>query len=127
MGLLQVREEIDSRLRYLPEWIDTKSPKHKQVWHTIEYCHETLFIFIVNIILSKKAIEKITSKFDEYIEDICELVDGELQILLHIYFMSVVEYMILVCLENEEYEAATNLRNFNDLYFQQNISNKDEE
>ena len=41
--------------------------------------------------------------------------------------MSVVEYMILVCLENEEYEAATNLRNFNDLYFQQNISHKDEE
>ena len=127
MGLLEVREEIDSRLRYLPEWIDTKSPTHKQVWHTIEYCHETLFIFIVNIILSEKAIVKITSKFDKHIEEICELVDGELQVLLHIYFMSVVEYMILVCLENEEYEAATNLRNFNDLYFQQNISHKDEE
>ena len=28
MGLLEVREEIDSRLRYLPEWIDTKSPTH---------------------------------------------------------------------------------------------------
>lgn len=122
MGLLKVREEIDSRLRYLPDWIDTKSPKHKKVWHSIEYCHETLFIFIVDIILSKKAIEKITSKFDEYIEEICELVDGELQMLLNIYFISVVEYMILVCLENEEYEAATNLRNFNELYFQQNIN-----
>jgi hypothetical protein len=127
MGLLQVREEIDSRLRYLPDWIDTKSPKHKQVWHSIEYCHETLFIFIVNIILSDKAIMKITSKFDEHIEDICELVDSELQILLNIYFLSVVEYMILVCLEHEEYEAATNLRNFNDLYFQQNISDMNEE
>jgi len=127
MGLLQVREEIDSRLRYLPDWIDTKSPKHKQVWHSIEYCHETLFVFIVNIILSDKAIMKITSKFDEHIEDICELVDGELQILLNIYFLSVVEYMILVCLEHEEYEAATNLRNFNDLYFQQNISDMNEE
>jgi hypothetical protein len=126
MGLLQVREEIDSRLRYLPEWIDTKSPKHKQVWHTIEYCHETLFILITNRILSEKAIERITIKFDEYIEEICELVDGELQILLHIYFMSVLEYMILVCLEHEEYEAATNLRNFNDLYFQQNISDVNE-
>jgi hypothetical protein len=40
--------------------------------------------------------------------------------------MSVVEYMTLVCLENEEYEAATNLRNFNSLYFQENINNVDE-
>jgi hypothetical protein len=126
MKLLKIREEIDSRLRYLPDWIDTKSPKHKQVWHSIEYCHETLFIFIVNRILSDNAIEKITIRFNEHIEDICQLVDGELQVLLHIYFLSVVEYMILVCLEHEEYEAATNLRNFNDLYFQQNIRDMNE-
>jgi hypothetical protein len=126
MKLLKIREEIDSRLKYLPDWIDTKSPKHKQVWHSIEYCHETLFIFIVNRILSDNAIEKITIRFNEHIEDICQLVDGELQVLLHIYFLSVIEYMILVCLEHEEYEAATNLRNFNDLYFQQNIRDMNE-
>jgi hypothetical protein len=126
MKLLKIREEIDSRLKYLPDWIDTKSPKHKQVWHTIEHCHETLFIFIVNRILSDNAIEKITIRFNEHIEDICQLVDGELQVLLHIYFLSVIEYMILVCLEHEEYEAATNLRNFNDLYFQQNIRDMNE-
>jgi len=122
MALLQAREEIDNNLRYLPEWIDTKSHTHKQVWDFIQYCHEVLFILIVNRILSEKAIYKITIRFDEYINEICLLVDGELQILLHIYFMSVVEYMIKVCLEHEEYEAAANLRNFNDLYFQQNIS-----
>jgi hypothetical protein len=123
MSLLDVRKEIDSRLRYLPDWIDTKSPVHKKVWHTIEDCHEILFVLIVNMILSQKAIEKIARKFDEYVEEFIDLIDGEIQILLHIYFLSVIEYMVLVCLENEEYEAATNLRNFNDFYFQQNESN----
>lgn len=126
MGLLNVREEIDNNLRYLPEWIDTKSLTHKQVWDLIQYCHETLFILIVNMILSEKAIKKIARRFDAYICEICDLVDGELQILLNIYFLSVIEYMIQVCLENEEYEAATNLRNLNDLYFQQNISGIDD-
>jgi hypothetical protein len=126
MSLLDVRKEIDSRLHYLPEWIDTKSPTHKKVWHTIEDCHEILFVLIVNMILSDKAIYKIARRFDDYINEIIDLVDGELQILLNIYFMSVVEYMILVCLENEEYEAATNLRNFNTLYFQENINDIDE-
>jgi hypothetical protein len=126
MSLLNVRKEIDSRLSYLPNWIDTKSPTHKKVWHTIEDCHEILFVLIVNMILSDKAIYKITRKFDEYINEIVDLVDGEIQILMSIYFMSVVEYMILVCLENEEYEAATNLRNFNTLYFQENINDVNE-
>jgi hypothetical protein len=126
MSLLDVRKEIDSRLRYLPDWIDTKSPTHKKVWHTIEDCHEILFVLVVNMILSEKAIEKISRRFDEYIEEFIDLIDGELQILLHIYFISVIEYMTLVCIENEEYEAATNLRNFNDFYFQQNKSDMSE-
>jgi hypothetical protein len=126
MGLLDVRKEIDSRLKYLPDWIDTKSFKHKQVWDLIEYSHEILFILIVNMILSNKAIKSISKRFDEFMTEMCDILDGELQILLNIYFMSVVEYMTLVCLENEEYEAATNLRNFNSLYFQENINNVDE-
>jgi len=123
MSLLNVREEIDSRLRYLPEWIDTKSPTHKRIWNIIEDCHEILFVLLVNMILSEKAIYKIARKFDEYINEMIDLIDGELQILMNIYFLSVIEYMTFVCLENEEYEAATNLRNFNDLYFQENMNN----
>lgn len=126
MGLLDIRKEIDDRLRYLPEWIDTKSFTHKQVWDLIQTCHEILFILIVNMILSDKAIKRITRRFDAYINEICEVIDGELQILLNIYFISVVEYITILCIENEEYEAATNMRNFNDLYFQpKNISDSE--
>ena len=125
MKLLEVREEINIRLKYLPDWIDNKSPKHKKVWNLIESCHDALFLLIVNVILTDKSIYKIIDLFDEYIENMCLLMDNELQILTNLYFLSVLEYMILICLENEEYEAANNLKIFKNIYFE-NINSKNE-
>lgn len=126
MKLLYLRKEIDENLRHIPEWIDTKSVLHKRVWDTIEYCHEVLFILITDKILSEKSIIRITDKFEEYILEIVDVIEPQLHIILMAYFISVLEYLLWICLENEEYEAATNVRNFNDLYFQQNISDVNE-
>lgn len=119
MKLLEIRQEITKNLSYLPEWIDTTSPKHKKIWNLIQHSNEVLLVLIINMILSENAIEKIALRLDGYLCQMIDIInDSELQVMLNIYFMGVIEYMKQVCLENEEYEAATNLRNIYDFIFE---------
>lgn len=117
MKLLEIRNELEDRLKYLPDWIDCKSSLHIHVWYNIQNCHDILFVLIVNIILSDKAINKIIKTFNHFFDEILSSYETELIPIVNIYFISIVEYMTILCIEREEYEAAANIKKFSDLYF----------
>jgi hypothetical protein len=56
-------------------------------------------------------------KFDELIDIICDYLDTKTQIRLAMYWITIVNTMKEKCLEEDQFEACSNLKKFTDTYF----------
>lgn len=122
----QVRGEISLRLaRTAPEALRGKFDSHHAVWPLIEDCDTILLVLITDRVLKQKSIATIISKFDDIICEICLYLDSETQIRLAIYWMSVLNIMKARCLEEDQFEACSNIKKFIDTYF--TVANDDDE
>jgi hypothetical protein len=101
----------------LPQSLRGKIPLQHIAWEFIEDCNALILCLITDRLLKEKSIERIIKTFDECVEVVCEYVDKTEQIKLAMYWMSVINYMKVRCLEEEQFEACSNIKKFSDLYF----------
>lgn len=124
----QVRGEISLRLaRTAPEALRGRFSPNHAVWLLIQDCDAVLLILITDRVLKQKSIDAIIEKFDDIITEICLYLDGETQIRLAIYWMSVLNIMKARCLEEDQFEACSNIKKFMDTYFIVTKNDDDEE
>lgn len=113
----KLRTEFQREMYRLPDWIDSTSSIHHNLWHSMLDCNDILLILVVNRILKDKSIEKIAIKFDEYMVELLKI-DPQHHLEIAIYFTAMLDYLEARCVEEEEYEAASNLTRFKTTYFQ---------
>lgn len=101
----------------LPQPLRGQLPLQHIVWELIEDCNALLLCLITDDLLKKSAIERIIKSFDECVDVVCYYINKEEQIRLAMYWMSIINHMKSRCLEEEQFEACSNIKKFSDLYF----------
>lgn len=101
----------------LPPNLRGQIPLQHIAWEFIEDCNALLLCLITDKVLKKSSIERIINSFDECVEVVCEYLEREQQIKMAMYWMSIIKHMNERCLEEEKFEACSNIKKFSDLYF----------
>jgi hypothetical protein len=117
MTISELRKEFRDQMNRLPPWITGSMPLHHIIWQTMDILNEILLTMIVKRILTQKAIDKIIQNFDETISLIIDNVGNDIQLRISIYYTAMVEFLEKRTLQEEQYEACSNLKKFSDHYF----------
>jgi hypothetical protein len=113
----ELRKEVIYKMNNIPDWINTKSSLHFDVWNLMTDCNDMILILINDRIITDKNISKIMYRFDEIITTLLDvLVDNE-RIKLCIYFTQMIDFIKDLCLEEERYEVCSNIQKFSDSYY----------
>lgn len=97
-------------------------PVDSLVWEFIDDCNTIVLVLITKRILKNKSIEAIVEKFDECINIIIYYLEPTDQIRLGIHWVGVLDYMNQRCLEEDQFEACSNIKKFKDKWFPSNIN-----
>lgn len=120
MEIIELRREIWTSLNFIPDWIDTKSEIHKDIWEGLQDSFEVLLNMVIDKILPDAYINKRTNDYKLIIDNLILLSDVyKRDILIEFMFLSI-QYIISACLEEEVYEGAANLKKLNDLLVEKN-------
>lgn len=123
---IEVRKEIYNEMIRLPKWINTTSSLHFEVWNLMSDCNDMLLLLINDNIISDKKINIIMRRFDDIITSVLDVLNEDDRIKLCVYFTAMLDMIKEVCLEEERYEACSNIQRFYDSYFT-NLDTKDDE
>ena len=100
-----------------PDFLRGKLPLQHLAWELIEDCNAILLCLVTDRLLKKDSIQRLINSFDEFVDAVCFYLNREEQIKMAIYWMSIINHMKLRCLEEEQFEACSNIKKFSDLYF----------
>jgi len=102
----------------IPNWIDTTSSLHHLIWNNgILSVNAELLKLITNTILSEKTIFRIYVNITELLDSMSEITSNELQLRVVAYYSRLLMFLQDICIDEERYEAAANVRNFTDIYY----------
>jgi hypothetical protein len=110
----------------LPPVFRGKMPLEHQAWEFINDCNTLILCLITNKLLKQKSIEKIIEKLDASVDALCNYITKKEQIMLGMYWVAILRYMNKRCLEEEQFEACSNIKKFSDLYFIAAMNNDNE-
>ena len=114
MDIAQVRNEITKSMIRIPNFIDTTSSLDYAVWNNMRFINEMLLQMVSNKVLKESTIIIIIQQFEEELDMIMDVSDKIDHILN--YYHRLLQYMLEMCIEEERFEGATNIRNFDDQY-----------
>ncbi len=117
LSINELRDEFRNEMAKLPPWLIGSLSLHHMIWQAMDILNETLLQLVIDKVLSQRKINKIISEFDDIICSVVSNVKEELQIRIAIYYTSMVEYLESRTLQEEQYEACSNLKKFSDYYF----------
>jgi len=114
MNIAEIRNEITLSMIKIPRFIDTTSSLDHAVWNNMRFISEMLLQMITNKVLKEGTITIMLQQFEEELDMIMDVSDKIDHILN--YYHKLLDYMLDRCIEEERFEAASNIRNFNDQY-----------
>ena len=101
----------------VPEVLRGKLMPEHAIWSLIDDCNTIILILITGRILSERAIVRIMQRFDSVAEEMALYLTPEDQIRIGLYWISVLDYMKMRCLEEDQFECCSNIKKFRDYYF----------
>jgi hypothetical protein len=110
----------------LPPMFRGKMPLEHPAWEFISDCNTLILCLITNKLLKQKSIESIIEKLNAAVDNLCNYIDKREQIKLGMYWVAMLKYMKQRCLEEEQFEACSNIKKFSDLYFISAMNNDNE-
>ena len=118
MDIRELKKHISGKMVNIPNWIDTTSSLHHLIWNNgILSVNAELLKLITNTILSEKTIFRIYVNITELLDSMSEITSNELQLRVVAYYSRLLIFLQDICIEEERYEAAANVRNFTDIYY----------
>lgn len=103
--------------RQAPDILRGKFATEHALWNLFDDCNTIILVLITERILTDAAIIRIIERFNEFAEEISYYLGSEEQIRLGIYWISVLDMIKRRCLEEEQFEACSNIKKFGDYYF----------
>ena len=101
----------------VPEVLRGKLMPEHAIWSLIDDCNTIILILIKGRILIEKAIVRIMQRVDSVAEEMALYLTPEDQIRIGLYWISVLDYMKMRCLEEDQFECCSNIKKFRDYYF----------
>jgi hypothetical protein len=118
MDIRELKKHISGKMVNIPNWIDTTSSLHHLIWNNgILSVNAELLKLITNTILSEKTIFRIYVNITELLDSMSEITSNELQLRVVAYYSRLLMFLQDICIDEERYEAAANVRNFTDIYY----------
>jgi hypothetical protein len=118
MDIRELKKHISGKMVNIPNWIDTTSSLHHLIWNNgILSINAELLKLITNTILSEKTIFRIYVNITELLDSMSEITSNELQLRVVAYYSRLLMFLQDICIDEERYEAAANVRNFTDIYY----------
>jgi hypothetical protein len=118
MDIRELKKHISGKMVNIPNWIDTSSSLHHLIWNNgILSINAELLKLITNTILSEKTIFRIYVNISELLDNMSEVTSNELQLRVVAYYSKLFIFLQDITIEEERYEAATNVRNFTNIYY----------
>lgn len=114
MTITELRNEMMNKSSRIPNFIQPTSTLDHAIWNNMRYISDILIQLLSDKIIKEKAIEVVIKQVDLELEIISDITDKIFTI--QIYFEMFLEHMLERCLDEERYEAATNIRNFITIY-----------
>jgi hypothetical protein len=114
MDITQLRNEMMNKSSRIPNFIETTSVLDHAIWNNMRYISDILLQLVIDKIIKDRAIEVIIQQVDLELEMIGDVSDKVFTI--QIYFEMFLDYMLERSIQEERYEAATNIRNFITIY-----------
>jgi len=121
-SIYSLKRELHKKLHKIPAWINSTDQLHYIIWQAIIECNSIIFKMIKARVLDDKEINDVISEFHECIDIIINNTESEIHILLSIYYIELLEEIIIMCEEEEQYEVCSNVKRFTDIYFNNNYS-----
>lgn len=112
------KDKIYGIMNNIPEFINTTDITHHHVWDMMTLINETILELVSLRILTKVKINGIVRRFNDYVTYTMCLLTDDVKLRFSIYYTSVLDWMLDECINEEYFESATNIRNFNELYYQ---------
>jgi hypothetical protein len=110
MDINTLRQQLINNMVIIPHFIKTTSFIDHAVWNNMKYINDILMQLISDKIITDRKISVIVEQY--YLEmgivyDIYDDIES-----VNDYYSDVMEYILERSLEEERFEAATNIRNF---------------
>jgi hypothetical protein len=104
-------------IRYIPDFIDSKSMTHKLLWDDMSSISNILIKLFSSKVLNHYRLSNIHQLVEPFLESIADtIVNYGLGFDVKMYYEVIFLDFISICLEREEYEIAENLKNYYNLY-----------
>lgn len=118
MEIKELKSIISIKLSSIPPFIDTTSSLHHLVWHNgILNINSELLKLITSRILSEKIVFRIYTYISDMFDNISELISNEMHLRIIAYYSKMFIYLENICIREENYEAAANIKRFCDIYY----------
>ncbi len=117
-SIFEVRNDIIFELaKKAPDVLRGKFALDHLIWGVMEECNDLTLWLITDKILKAKNITEIIIRFDACIDIICDYLNSTEQIVLAIYWMSILKAMKEKCEVEDQFEACSNIKRFMEEYF----------
>lgn len=110
----------------LPKALKKQLGLKNELWELIHDCNITLLKLLKRKVMKEKEVADVVEEFDFRVSVLCSYIDKKSQIRLAMYWLSAVRTMNERCLEEEQFEACSNIKKFSDLYFLTALENDNE-
>lgn len=126
IDLVQTRTDLIKEFRRIPDWLETTSTTDYQIWNIMFKCNLIIMDLVSPRIKQQKTINNMVNEFMHNLHQILPYMGEVKQIRLAIYYSQLLELTGMKCLEDEQYEACSNIKKFGDVYFKINYVDEQE-
>lgn len=114
MTIIELRSEITKKMIRIPTFIDTTSNMDHAIWNNMKYISDILLQLVVDKLIKETIVENITKQYDLELEMIGDVTDKIF--VIQEYYEVFLNHILKRCIEEERFEAASNIRNFITIY-----------
>jgi hypothetical protein len=111
----QLRREFSKEMSSIPDFINTTSTMDFMIWNSMDYLNSILLVLVRDSVMSSTKVNGLINKFEMEMESILNQYDKHLEIIL--YYSTMIDYLMYRTIQEEKYEASSNLKKFTDKYY----------
>lgn len=116
----QFRVYVSSKMINIPDFINTSSSLHYLTWGAMCEINNILLRLITNSVLREATVCRLVEKTNQILDDMYDIIPPSLQLNVITYLSTMRLWLEKLCINNEFFEAAANLKKYESIYYQNN-------
>lgn len=116
----QFRAYVSSKMINIPDFINTSSSLHYLTWGAMCEINNILLRLITNSVLREATVCRLVEKTNHILDDMYDIIPPSLQLNVITYLSTMRLWLEKLCINNEFFEAAANLKKYESIYYQNN-------